>query len=279
MQTIVITGASTGIGYAAARACLDAGYRVIATARQHRDLDRLQQMGAEAVQLELSSERSVNEAAASIRLLAGGNIDALFNNAGYGLQVAMEDANWESLSQQLTSNVIGPVMLSNLLLDCMQPGSRLVFNSSVLGVLVVPLRGPYCMSKFAIEAASDAYRLELESRGIAVHVIQPGPIEANFRANAYSALQDCLQDKSTRLDYSNHLQRLQADSQTEGSEPAEVVAAVFLDIVQGRKTRPRYLVTKIARFGASAKRLLGSGFDRFARRSEPLKQNPRHQQT
>ncbi len=189
----------------------------------------------------------------------------------------MEDANWESLSHQFNSNVIGPVMLTNLLLDCLQPGSRLVFNSSVLGVLVVPLRGPYCMSKYAIEAASDAYRLELESRGIAVHVIQPGPIEARFRANAYNALQDCLQDKVTRLDYSNHVQRLQADSATEGTEPAEVVAALFLDIVQGRKTRSRYLVTKMARFGARAKRLLGSGFDHFARRAEPLKQSARHQ--
>ena len=135
------------------------------------------------------------------------------------------------------------------------------------------------MSKFAIEAASDAYRLELESRGIAVHVIQPGPIEARFRANAYSALQDCLEDKETRLDYTKHVQRLQADSATEGSEPAEVVAALFLDIVQGRKTRPRYLVTKVARFGARAKRLLGSSFDRFARRAEPVRQSPRQQQT
>lgn len=155
------------------------------------------------------------------------------------------------------------------------PGSKLVFNSSVMGVFVVPFRGPYCMSKFAIEAAADAYRLELASLGIAVHIIQPGPIEARFRANAFSALQECLQGKQTRLDYRDHIQRLQADTLTEGTEPAEVVATLFLDIVQGRKKRPRYLVTRVARIGARAKRLLGSGFDRLARRAQPVLENPR----
>jgi NAD(P)-dependent dehydrogenase (short-subunit alcohol dehydrogenase family) len=269
-QTIVITGASSGIGYAAVQACLAEGYRVIATARQHHDLDRLQAMGAQAVQLDLHSQHSVSEAAQSIRLLSGGSIAGLFNNAGYGLQVAMEDATWDALERQLTSNVIGPVMLTNQLLDCLQPGSKLVFNSSILGVIVVPFRGPYCMSKHAIEAAGDAYRLELESRGIAVHIIQPGPIEARFRANTYDAMQDCLQGKETRLDYARHIQRLQAEGPSKGTEPAVAVAAVFVDILQGRKARPRYLVTRMARLASRIKRVVGDGFDYFARRSEPV---------
>ncbi len=274
-STIVITGASSGIGYAAVQACLDAGYQVIATARQHTDLDRLQALGVEAVQLDLESEQSVLEAAESIRLLSGGAISGLFNNAGYGLQVAMEDVSWSALNRQLTSNVIGPVMLTNFLLDCLHPGSKLVFNSSVLGLIVVPFRGPYCMSKYALEAASDAYRLELESRGIGVHIIEPGPIEAQFRANAFNAMHDCLQGKATRLDYQRHTQRLQAATPGSGAMPATAVAEVLVDILQGRKTGARYRVTRVAKIAALAKRLLGSGFDRLALRGEPVSESPR----
>ena len=282
MQTkpvVVITGASTGIGYAAVQACLEAGYQVIATARKHADLDRLQALGAEAVQLELESEHSVAEAANSIRLLSGGTIFALFNNAGYGLQVAMEDASWGALSRQLSGNVIGPVMLTNFLLDCMHSGSKLVFNSSVLGLFVVPFRGPYCMSKHALEAAGDAYRLELASRGVAVHIIEPGPIEAQFRANALDAMDECLQGKSTRLDYQRHAQRLQAATGGPGALPAATVAGVLVDILQGRKTRARYRVTRVAKVAVLAKRILGGWFDYLARRNEPVSENPRYGQS
>jgi len=269
-KTIVITGASSGIGRAAADACLAAGYRVIATARAPGDLDRLAAIGAVPVPLELTSSQSIAQAAALVRGASGGVVDVLFNNAGYGLQVALEDATPEALRRQLETNVIGPITLTNALLDTLRPGAKLVFNSSVLGVCVVPFRGPYCMSKFAVEAASDAYRLELASRGIGVHVIQPGPIEAQFRPNALRALEECLGDRTPRLDYGNHLQRLRAVASTEGSLPAAAVAQVFLDIVEGRRTRPRYLVTRLARMAAYAKRALGSGFDRLARASEPV---------
>jgi NAD(P)-dependent dehydrogenase (short-subunit alcohol dehydrogenase family) len=272
MKTIVITGASSGIGLASVEACLAAGHRVIATARKPADLERLEQLGAAAVALELSDEHSVAAAASHISQLAEGQIDALFNNAGYGLQVAMEDVTWGTLSHQLAANAVGPVMLTNALLPALVHGSRVVFNSSSLGVFVVPFRGPYCMSKFALEAAADAYRLELEPLGISVHIIQPGPIEAQFRANAHQALQNCLQGRSTRLDYGKHVARLQAEKLTEGALPAAAVADLFMAIVDGRKVNPRYLVTRVAKFGAFAKRLLGSGFDNMARRAEPVKE-------
>ena len=269
-QTIVITGASSGIGRASVECCLGAGHRVIATARRPADLEALGTLGAVPVPLELTSPQSIALAVERVLAAAGGVVDVLFNNAGYGLQVALEDAAPEALRRQLETNVIGPVTLTNALLPGLRPGARLVFNSSVLGVCVVPFRGPYCMSKYALEAAGDAYRLELASRGIAVHVIQPGPIEAQFRPNALRALEECLGDRTPRLDYSSHLGRLRAAQSTEGSLPSEVVARLFLDIVEGRKTRPRYLVTRLARTAAYAKRLLGAGFDRFARNAEPV---------
>ncbi len=274
MKRIVITGASSGIGLASVKACLAAGMQVIATARREEDLAMLRQLGAQAVPLELSARDSVEQAADTIKALCQGRIDVLFNNAGYGLQVAMEDTRWEALAQQLDSNVLGPVMLTNALLEAMPTGAKLVFNSSVLGVLVTPLRGPYCMSKFALEAAADAYRLELASRGVSVHLIQPGPIAAHFRQNALAHLRRCLAGKTTRLDYSTHLARLSGEGLTPGTLPAEAVATLLLDIVEGRKAGARYLVTRTAKLGALAKRLLGSRFDRLALRANPVRANP-----
>ena len=254
MKTVVITGASTGIGLATVKSCLEHGYTVIATARKPEDIDRLDNMGCSTVFLELSDEESVKKAAEEITKLANGHIDALFNNAGYGLQVALEDATWDALNEQFNSNVIGPVILSNQLLPCLQPGSKLIFNSSILGVITIPFRGPYCMSKHALESASDAYRLELENKGISVHVVQPGPIEADFRPNAFAKLQACLNGKETRLDYSNHMRRLETKALTKGTLPASAVSEIVVGIIQGKKTKTRYLVTRTAIIAAWAKK-------------------------
>lgn len=273
MKTVVITGASTGIGLACVEHSLKAKHRVIATARKPEDLERLKALGCETVHLELLNKDSVDQAAKEILTLCNGHIDALFNNAGYGLQVAMEDTTWESLQDQHTANVIGPIELTNQLLPRLKRGSKLMFNGSILGLITVAFRGPYCMSKHALESAADAYRLELEPLGIDVHLIQPGPIEAAFRPNAFAVLNKVLQGKKTRIDYSNHIARLTNKENTKGTLPASAVADVYLDIVEGRKKGPRYLVTKTAKTAAAAKRLLGTRFHKIARNAEPVSEN------
>lgn len=271
-KTVVITGASSGIGLACVKASLEQGYNVIATARNEQDLDKLQQLGATALHLELLDQRSVNQAAATLLKITDNKIDVLFNNAGYGLQTAMEDTTWQSLMDQHTANVIGPIQFTNLLLPAMSFGSKLIFNGSVLGVITVAFRGPYCMTKYALEAAVDAYRLELENKGISVHLIQPGPIEAKFRANALNAIKQTLNGKSTRLDYSNHLARLKKVENTKGTLPASSVAEIFLGIVEGSHRRTRYLVTSTAKSAAMLKRLLGDSFHRIAKKAEAVKE-------
>lgn len=269
-KTVVITGASTGIGYACVEASLKAGYHVIATARQQQDLEKLRALGATAIALELDSQASVTQASADILEASDNHIDALFNNAGYGLQIALEDTTWESLEKQHRINVIGPIQLTNLLLPALKPKSKLIFNSSILGVITIPFRGPYCMSKHALESAADAYRLELEPLNINVHVIQPGPIEANFRANADAEAERVLQDKTLRLNYQNHFERLKSKTNTKGTQPASKVADIFCGIVEGKLTKPRYLVTPTAKNAAFMKRLLGHNFHGLAKRAEPV---------
>jgi len=271
MKTIVITGASTGIGFAAVKTCLSKNYKVIATARNEADLQQLKEMGAIPIELELTNQKSVERAAEHILQKTEGRIDVLFNNAGYGLQVAMEDATWDCLEHQLTANVTGPVMLTNLLLEhALHPKSKIVFNSSILGLVVIPFRGPYCLSKYAVEAAADAYRLELASRGVDVFVIEPGPIEAAFRATAVKMSKACIGHKQTRLDYTEHFERLSTSELTKGTLPASAVASVFMDIVEGRTVKKRHLVTRMAKLAASAKWLLGDKFDWLAIRNQPL---------
>lgn len=270
LKTVVITGASTGIGLASVKACISAGYQVIATARKEDDLKHLEQLGAIAVFLELSDKESVRIAANEILVKANHDIHTLFNNAGYGLQVAMEDATWEGLSQQHITNVIGPIELTNHLLGALKPGSKLIFNSSILGLLSSSFRGPYAMSKYAIEAAADSYRLELESLGVSVHLLEPGPIEANFRATASSMINKTLGDKKTRLDYTKHKERLDQVEFTKGTLPAESCSEIIVDIADGKKQKARYLVTNLAKIAAILKRLLGSRFDVLAKNSDPV---------
>ncbi|PCJ41337.1 MAG: short-chain dehydrogenase [Moraxellaceae bacterium] len=269
MKTVVITGASSGIGLACVQASLQKGYSVIATARKTEDLAKLADMGAKTVTMELLDENSVTAAATKILELSNGKIDALFNNAGYGQQTALEDSTWQSLTDQHTANVIGPIQLTNQLLPALGKGSKLIFNGSILGLITAAFRGPYSMSKYALEAAVDAYKLELESKGVDVHLIQPGPIDAKFRANALVNLKKTLDGKKTRLDYSNHLARLENSQNTKGTLPASSVADIYIGIITGTHTKTRYLVTNIAKIAALLKRLLGDGFHRFARSSEP----------
>ncbi len=275
MKTVVITGASTGIGLASVKACLQKGYKVIATARKQDDLKMLQALGALAVELELSDKPSVEAAAEQILQLSSNRIDCLFNNAGYGLQVAMEDATWESLQDQHTTNVVGPIHLPNQLLPALPKNSQIIFNSSVLGLITIAFRGPYCMSKYALEAAADTYRLELEALGINVHLIEPGPIEADFRPNALKVFKDVLGDKTPRLDYANHLARLTQKENTAGTLPASRCAEIVVGIIEGTHRKPRYLVTKVAKQAAFMKRLLGSGFHKLAKSAEPVRDNPK----
>lgn len=271
MKTVVITGASSGIGLATTEACIKAGHRVFATARKAEDLEKLNALGASAVFMELTDKASVEAAADEILAKSDKHINALFNNAGYGLQLAMEDAGWDELAEQHITNVIGPIHLSNRLLPAMPKGSKLIFNSSILGLITVAFRGPYCMSKYALEAAADAYRLELESAGIDVHVIQPGPIEADFRQRTWQELQKTLDPDNTRLDYSEHITRLTNPGVSPGTLPADSCATIVLGMIEGSHRKNRYLITGIAKKAAIAKRVLGTAFHKVARKAEPVR--------
>lgn len=260
-RSILITGCSTGIGYAAAHACRAAGWQVYASARKAEDVARLQGEGFSAVLLDLDDSTSIQQALAWLLEQTGGGLDALFNNGGYGQPGAIEDVPRAAWREQFESNVFGPVELTTAVLPIMrrQGHGRILFNSSVLGYAALPLRGAYNASKFAIEGLVDTLRLELDGSGIEAVLIEPGPIVARFRANSLLALRKHV-DTSRGAHVAAYAQ-MQERLAKEGAAvpytlPAEAVAEVVLRALERRVPHTRYPVTVPAKLFRVLNRLL-----------------------
>lgn len=187
-KSILITGCSSGIGLCVANGLKQRGYRVIATARKSGDVERLIQSGLESVVLDLADSDSIQQAVERIMAMTDNRIYALFNNGAYGQPGAVEDLTREALRAQFETNLFGWHELTCKIIPVMrrQGEGRIIQNSSVLGFAALAYRGAYNASKFALEGLSDTLRLELQGSGISVSLIEPGPIESRFRANAYS---------------------------------------------------------------------------------------------
>ncbi len=187
VNTILITGCSSGIGYVSAKGLRERGYRVFASARKPEDVRRLKAEGFEAVQLDLDDSASLKAAVAQVLDWTGGSLDALFNNGAWGQVGAVEDLSRKALRAQFETNLFGTLELTNLVLPIMrrQGHGRILFNSSVLGFIALPYRGAYVASKFALEGLVDSLRLELYGTRIYPVLIEPGPILTKFRENAY----------------------------------------------------------------------------------------------
>lgn len=186
---VLITGCSSGIGLAAAQALGQHGFTVIASARKAEDVARLQQQGLLAVQLDLADSASIELGASAALHLAGGRLYGLFNNGAYGQPGALEDLPTEALREQFNTNLFGWHHLIRQVLPPMLEAKegRIVQNSSVLGLVAMKYRGAYNASKFALEGYSDTLRLELAGSGVYISLIEPGPIDTRFRANARNA--------------------------------------------------------------------------------------------
>ncbi|SHE22614.1 Putative NAD(P)-dependent oxidoreductase EC-YbbO [methanotrophic endosymbiont of Bathymodiolus puteoserpentis (Logatchev)] len=191
MQTILITGCSTGIGYRAAVMLKEQGYRVIASARKDADVARLIKEGFETVQLDLADSASIINAVQQVIGMTDGKLDGLFNNGAFGQAGAVEDLSREVLRAQFETNLFGTHELTNLIIPLMraQGGGRIIYNSSVLGFVAMSYRGAYNASKYALEGLVDTLRLELKGSNIHLSLIEPGPISSDFRKNAFAAYQ------------------------------------------------------------------------------------------
>ncbi|SQI41739.1 2-(R)-hydroxypropyl-CoM dehydrogenase [Leminorella richardii] len=191
-KAVLITGCSSGIGLVVANDLKQRGYRVIATCRKPEDIERLQQLGFETIRLDLDDSDSVHEAAAEALRLTEGKIYGLFNNGGFGIYGRLNTITRPQFERQFSTNLFGAHELTQLLLPAMlaQGEGRIIQTSSVMGIISTPGRGLYAASKYALEAWSDALRLELYGSGIQVSLIEPGPISTSFTHNVNQTQQD-----------------------------------------------------------------------------------------
>jgi NAD(P)-dependent dehydrogenase (short-subunit alcohol dehydrogenase family) len=182
MQKIVLlTGASSGIGYDSAIKLAKQGHKVYAAARRVDLMQPLTSYGVVPLRLDVTDEESMKKAVQTV-LDAESRIDVLVNNAGYGYFGAVENVAMDEARRQLEVNVFGLARMCQLVLPVMrQQGSGLIVNtSSIAGKIVLPYGGWYHVSKFSVEALSDALRMELKPFGISVSMIEPGGIKTDW---------------------------------------------------------------------------------------------------
>jgi NAD(P)-dependent dehydrogenase (short-subunit alcohol dehydrogenase family) len=260
-KTILITGCSSGIGLCVAQGLHQRGYRVFATARQAEDVARLESMGLEALALDLADSDSIDSAVNEVLKRTGGTLDALFNNGAYGQPGAVEDLSREVLRAQLETNLLGTVELTNRLIPVMreQGHGRIIQNSSVLGLIVLPYRGAYSASKYALEALSHAMRLELRGSGVHVSLIEPGPITSAFRKNAFAKYRENIDKAASyhREIYEGMERRLTKQGPAQPfTLPPEAVLTKVIHALENRRPRVQYYVTFPTYLFAFLRRLL-----------------------
>jgi NAD(P)-dependent dehydrogenase (short-subunit alcohol dehydrogenase family) len=245
-RSVLITGCSTGIGRATALRLVAAGWTVYATARKPETLTELETAGCRILALDVTDEASMQAAVTAVERPLG----ALVNNAGYSLSGALETLPMEEVRRQFETNVFGLLRLTQLVLPQMRAarGGRIVTLSSMGGRLTFPGGGAYHATKWAVEALSDALRVEVAPFGIDVIVIEPGLIKSEFGETAasgvgdgdgpYAAFNESVA-KATRGVYEGPAARL-------GGGP-EVVAEAIQKALERRRAPTRVPVTASAR--------------------------------
>lgn len=259
-RSILITGASTGIGHHGAHALAKRGWQVIAAARKAADVERLKAEGLAAVLLDYTDRASITSAFEQTLELTGGRLDALFNNGAYGQTGALEDVSTDALRDQFEANFFGWHELTRQAIPLMraQKSGRIVQCSSVLGFIAMPFRGPYNASKHALEGYTDTLRMEVAPFGIKVISIQPGPITSRFRANALAAFERTITVEGSAYadEYARQMARMRSTGRDSFELGPQAVTESLVKALESANPRPIYRVTTPTHLMAYAKRLL-----------------------
>lgn len=239
--SVLITGASSGIGAVAVEHLLQQGWRVLAAARRVEAMAPLAERGAEVLSLDLADEASRQRLAAEVSERVGA-LDGLVNNAGFGEVGPLETMPLERARAIFEVNVFGLMGLTQLLLPAMRERGRgrIVNVSSIAGRWVSPGSGWYGASKHALEAISDGLRLELHNFGLQVVLIEPGLIATEFAAVADPSIQ---QAQSCPI-YGGMMRQVRAgwSNVYRGASSPLVVARAIETALTAPRPRPRYLV-------------------------------------
>lgn len=242
-KVILITGASSGIGYDTATLLAKQGHKVYAAARRLEKMEPLRDMGIIPIFMDVTDENSMIQGIDFV-MQSEGRIDVLVNNAGYGYFGAIENVSMDEARRQVEVNVFGLARLCQLVLPIMrkQGAGRIVNTSSVAGKTVLYYGGWYHVTKYSVEALSDALRMEMKPFGIDVVMIEPGGIKTNWghiAADNLAASSKGTPYEDTALKEAGTLHRMY-DSKLL-SKPS-VVAKAIGKAVNRRHPRARYRI-------------------------------------
>lgn len=271
MKTVLITGASSGIGQACALWLEARGFRVFAGVRKEADGEALQAQSkgnVRPVLLDVVDKDSIAQASARVSGQAN-ELDGLVNNAGVAVAGPLEFLPLEELRRQLEINVVGQIAVTQAFLPLLRPAQgRIVMMSSISGRVAAPMMGPYSASKFALEALSDALRRELRPWGLEVSVIEPGNIQTPIWSKGVNwgqQMRDNLPEAARQL-YGRAIDAIIGYIRTQdgsGLSPDEV-AKVVEHALSAPVPRTRYVVGQDAKVAALMTRLLPDRWvDRF----------------
>jgi NAD(P)-dependent dehydrogenase (short-subunit alcohol dehydrogenase family) len=261
-RTILITGCSSGIGYAAACALRDRGWHVYAACRQELDCGRLREEGFDSPRIDYTDPDSIITALADVLEDTGGTLDAVFNNGAYAMPGAVEDLPTEALREIFEANFFGWHTLTRAVIPIMraQGHGRIVQCSSVLGLVALPWRGAYSATKFALEGLTDTLRMEMRGTGVHPILIEPGPITTKIRANSIPHFEQWIDwENSARAEkYETELgPRLYAERGPDKFElPPAAVVKKLVHALESKRPRARYYVTTPTRLAGLLRRIL-----------------------
>jgi NAD(P)-dependent dehydrogenase (short-subunit alcohol dehydrogenase family) len=260
-KVVIVTGSSSGIGYETALLLARNGFRTYATMRNLEkakaisDVAKKEKLSLYTTKLDVTDERSVNEAIKTIKSDAG-RIDVLVNNAGYGLVGSLEDLQMSEIKAQYETNVFGLIRVTQAVLPIMrqQKGGIIVNISSVGGKMALPLSSPYISTKFAVEGLSESIAYDLEPFGIKVVMIEPGAIKTNFDTGMVIAQKN----QNPSSPYYTSMQKLQSSlySLVKNGTPAAKVAEVILEAITTPSPNLRYTAGDDAAFLVQKRREL-----------------------
>jgi NAD(P)-dependent dehydrogenase (short-subunit alcohol dehydrogenase family) len=261
-QVVLVTGSSSGIGLATAREAARRGHRVYASARRPEGLAGLfTGPNVRALRLDVTERGAAAKAVEEI-LAREKRLDALVNNAGYGQYGSIEDVSAEQWRRQYEVNVFGALEAIRAALPAMRRtgGGTIVNVSSVAGKVSIPFAAPYCSSKHALEAISDALRVEVSPFGIRVVVVEAGPIETQFGRRAREQVAEILRRTGPYSPFYAGAEHAMDTDFQKGKLPPEAVAKVILDAIETGRPRTRYRITLMARLLIPLRRLLPDRF-------------------
>jgi NAD(P)-dependent dehydrogenase (short-subunit alcohol dehydrogenase family) len=252
-KTAVVTGVSTGIGRAIAKALIDAGWRVFGSVRKEKDAaDASAALGANFTPLlfDVTDDAAIRREATKVEAALGGKtLGALINNAGVAVAGPVGYLDIDDLKRQMDINVYGPIRVTQAFLPMLgadhsrqgAPG-RIVNMSSVAGRFASPFMSPYAMSKHALEAMSESLRRELFAHGIDVVIVGPGAI----RTPIWSKADELDVDRYKNTEYYSDLVKMKGMMQAFGDAglEAEEVGALVLNILNAAKPKTRYPILR-----------------------------------